>query len=160
MTRARVALAVALSALLGAPALATNEPANVQERRIDEPVTLPTPLGPALLLSDETRFALDIPAETVVLIDAVGSPTSLFYLHFHREDEAVSDLAFPATHQKLQLPGPSRWILHVDPAGSPDFHVALRFEGRVGDHEGAPAPFVLEDLGADRACVIAGVCLL
>ena len=161
MRSARAVIVIAMSLLLAAPALASETWGAHHERRVDRVVATPTPLGPFVIAtaSDETRWLVDVPAETTVFVHANGSATSVFYLAWHLEGKAPPDLRFPARAHAFTLPGPAQYIVRLDPAGGADFHARVYFDGFVTDEKGAPAGFRVVDAGNDAGCIVPGVCL-
>lgn len=157
MVATRWLVVLTLSSLLVAPVF--GETAAVQERHVQRLVASPTPAGPLTILSDDASWRIEIPAATVVRVDAQANARGQFYLSYHRENQAEPDLTFPASRQLALLPGPGAWIVRIDPAAGAAFDARVLFEGFVGDVDGARSPFTLVDLPRERSCPIAGACL-
>lgn len=153
---ARVALVVLIVLALSAPAVAS-EVGTVFERRIERLVATPTPLGPALLLSDAAAWRIDVPASGVVLVEAHGSDTAPFYL---RANRSLSQVVLPASDQAILLHQPGAWRVEVDPALGAAVDIRVTFRGFVGaEGQGTPLAFRITDLETGDGCVVPGVCL-
>ena len=160
MGATRRTLVPILVLLLVAPTLASGATttATMQDRVVARSLATPAPLGPILLLADDARWRVDVPAEAVVQVTARGAAGSLFLLGRHAAGAAPADPEIPTSYGVLLLP-PGSWIVRVDPFAGAPFRADVRFEGFVVDVGGAPAAFTLTDLRNDRACVLPGACL-
>lgn len=135
------------------------ETATRQTRVVERLVGTPSPLGPVLVLSDQTSWRVDNAGDTVVLIDAKADPPALFYLRVHRLDEPEPVVAYPGAHLSHLISAPGSWRVVVDPAGGAAVKVTVTFRGHVTDVDGAHASFTLTDLEKAGGCVVPGVCL-
>lgn len=143
--------ALALVALLAAPALAETD-VSYAERRVVGDIAFPV----ELLLRDAVAWRVDVPAGTLVEVSATDAKGSLFYL---RANRTLSGLWLPGPSATLALDEAGPWRVEVDPAAGAPVDVRVRFRGYVGDFGGAPAPFSIQDLEPERGCVTPGVCL-
>lgn len=153
---ARMALVAIIVLALSAP-LVGADVGPVFTRHVERLVATPTPLGPALLLSDAAAWRVDVPSEGVVVVEAHGSTSAPFYL---RANRSLSNVALPLSHQSILLHEPGAWRVEVDPAAGVVVDITVTFRGHVGrDGTGKPLAFTLTDLESGDGCVVVGVCL-
>lgn len=153
--------AILILVLLTLPALVgAAPPAATQIRTVERLVATPTPFGPLTVLADDHVWEVDVDVGRVVVVDALGSPGTLFHFRYHRAGTPEPGLEAPVPSISRPLHGPGTWRVVVDPAGGVANRIDLTFRGFVGDPDGGnPAPFALRDVKGSRPCVVAGACL-
>lgn len=150
----REILVVAILLAAGAPAMAATGVAF--ERHVERLVATPTPIGPVLVLSDRASWDVTLDAATILWVEAQAPDHSPFYL---TTDCGATFVTLPSSHDGRLCGKPGTWRVSVDPAGGAAVDITVRFRGHVGDLTGAPSPFTLTDVAADRGCVVLGACL-
>lgn len=160
MRRAAATLLVLTVLAAGLPfAGAGSTTADQQQRDVSRLIATPTPLGPLDAWSDVWSWRVDVPSSAVVVVEAFSGQTSAFELRFHRAGDTQTSVSTPAMHQSIQLTN-GAWIVDLDPTLGANVNIHVRFDGHVGDANGARTPFTLTDLGSAGACFMPSqVCL-
>lgn len=142
VTRREVVLVLVLLAV----PLSAAENATLVQRHLERVLASPLPIA-----SDQAAFHVDVPLGAVVLVDARSAPSSVFFLHFHRDQAMDAGSPTPAFAQSALL-GAGSWSVTVDPVAGALVRIDVTFRGFVSDVGGAPAAFGFYDVAIDRGC--------
>lgn len=139
---------------LSVPAFASSGAAF--DERITRMVGTPTPLGPALVASDRSSWAITLDEVAYVVILAEAPLNSPFYL---TASCVPAIITAPASRQSIACGSAGTHTIQIDPAGGVAIDITVRFRGHIADRSGAPYAFGFERTSGGLACVVPGVCL-